>query len=546
MSRREFFFLLLTSLSLLSESSLMAMEDPNAGLYMHSRAPTKLSVLRESMEETIDEIDCILKSNIEYNKDKKNILKEILDSLASNNYKKFITDYKNFFGEDLLDENINVKELRYRLDGLQQGIYTYEIIIYNATTFRRDLYHNINKEYKYPRNHVGAGLISAAASIEQQENARYHKPLLEKRDVVSKYILETICMEEMEFWNIIQEDIKMHYLLQYESHPKEFDSECRAHNDAYKLKEGGENKSSIKPKKYEFEGSVINNFIKWKLKKLTEKNKKRDGFPSSIPAEWTQHLKDSKVPSKTAKKGKMSKGKSAAIEKHSAQKAPQTVNPTEPSWLAVLENEAKDEVQIEAISDKDMVSKAITVEPVRVINVDLPPPSPANVDIEEDITLLRYQPYVKTVAEMESLSPPKIQPYMIEAVNKKYQHLLKSIFLKGKNIDFGDVKSMMLYVFKAHVSSFKSGTCHFDLYLLHKTGEPTQFVNKETYLKYQKESKSKTLDHTVVRRTIVSEPPHSRGSHKQGQTRFMYPALVELLASSLERSGLTPKNLGWE
>lgn len=73
------------------------------------------------------------------------------------------------------------------------------------------------------------------------------------------------------------------------------------------------------------------------------------------------------------------------------------------------------------------------------------------------------------------------------------------------------------------------------------------FITFDQYNQFHKMAKNnKKVNYTLSRKIIYTEKPHSQEQSKKGMTRHLYPSLVELLASSLEKVGLTLPNLGWE
>jgi hypothetical protein len=135
--------------------------------------------------------------------------------------------------------------------------------------------------------------------------------------------------------------------------------------------------------------------------------------------------------------------------------------------------------------------------------------------------------------------------------NKSHIKTFLSIYAKGQNrgeIKWSTVQSLMENGFNGKMYGTKGGAGRqFDLFLLEKPDELIRFVTLDDYNNYLKQSKKNSkLNYKITRRAIHTERPHSRGASKKGKTRFLYPALIELLAVSLKNAGFTPQSLGWE
>ena len=77
--------------------------------------------------------------------------------------------------------------------------------------------------------------------------------------------------------------------------------------------------------------------------------------------------------------------------------------------------------------------------------------------------------------------------------------------------------------------------------------QPITFITFDEYNRFRKKAQNNSkTNYTLSQKVVYTEKPHSRGRAKKGMTRNLYPTLIELLASSLEKVGLTPQNLGWE
>lgn len=181
-----------------------------------------------------------------------------------------------------------------------------------------------------------------------------------------------------------------------------------------------------------------------------------------------------------------------------------------------------------------------------------PLPQPAeeliSVEEKESIISVPYQSYKKKIMPKEDTSIEHLITYNTAGINKKYKELLTSIFKKEPKIAWKDVKNMMTNAFKGKMYGAKGGSKRqFAIFLKEIKGKEMQFVSLDDYNNYLKSSRGiEKLGYTIVRKIVTTETPHSRGAHKKGQTRFLYPALVDLLVSSLEKICLTPKSLGWE
>lgn len=147
----------------------------------------------------------------------------------------------------------------------------------------------------------------------------------------------------------------------------------------------------------------------------------------------------------------------------------------------------------------------------------------------------------------EVATSPKFDP---SSANKSHIETFTSLFARGQDRDaitWSSVKSLMENGLNGKMYGTKGGAGRqFALFLRQEKDKPTKFVTVEDYNTYRKLSKAKkNLGYQVIRKVVHTEQPHSRGGGKEG-ARFLYPALVTLLASSLEKVGVTPVTLGWE
>jgi hypothetical protein len=141
---------------------------------------------------------------------------------------------------------------------------------------------------------------------------------------------------------------------------------------------------------------------------------------------------------------------------------------------------------------------------------------------------------------------PQPSAFDTSDVNTKHKSTFCGIFTTQKTA-WNDMKNMMENGFHGKMYGVKGGSARqFALFFREKTGEKIKFVTLDEYNQYCKLSKRQhNIDYRITRKIVHTEKPHVRGKNQKGQTRYMYPTLLELLDSSLEKIGVTPQTLGW-
>jgi hypothetical protein len=97
---------------------------------------------RNSLEETIGEIDHYLQQNINYNQQKYSMFMKLSDLINSGNIRNLKAEFARLSGatdREELKSTIYINDLI----GIKIIIESYDTILYNAMTLRRDLYENI-------------------------------------------------------------------------------------------------------------------------------------------------------------------------------------------------------------------------------------------------------------------------------------------------------------------------------------------------------------------------------------------------------------------
>lgn len=138
--------------------------------------------------------------------------------------------------------------------------------------------------------------------------------------------------------------------------------------------------------------------------------------------------------------------------------------------------------------------------------------------------------------------PVKKEPSKFEAltVSKKNLKVLQEIFTDpiSRDISIDDFDNMIRSEagFRGRVYGSRRSQL-YEVYIEAHGGKFSEFLSLQEYKKRKKIGKDVEKHHFTLHR------PHMRGKNAKGQTRFMYPALVELARLHLSRFGLTPQNI---
>ena len=520
-------------------SSLIAMEEQEESSHIKVTTPpslkletqleekslTLLPLEKASLDEIIGEIDQYLEQSIAYSQKTLNIVDGIYNLYIKKRKIQAREDFNMLYGQNVASRN----DTDFHMDIMRMKK-MYEAVIYNATTFRRDLFETLDGEFKYPRTAVGAALLSAAAGLEEKEHKS--SKALNAIEAIESPLAEHLSRlhnDEILFYEYIMRLIHPYWIQEHERNAVAFGQQVKKQNDTYKAK----NDIAVRKAK------------ELELAKRKEENKRK-------------HRKNKKPNKKnTARNASRAQGGSSLSiisPTHQGNKPPISVSDKlnsekeGPTMLPIMNTLVREQ---EAIEIKNAQVLELQEQAIPPLKKEFAIPMPfEDHQVKDDLSRSVRDDFKKKQKPNALVSKPRVPAFDISCISLKHKGLLSNIFSSEKNFEkiaWNDVQSMMKNAFNGKMYGAKGGSKRqFAIFLREQIGEPTNFVTVDEYNNYLKECrKNKKFDYTIVRKVVHTEEPHSRGASTKGKTRFMYPTLVELLASSLEKVGLTPQNLGW-
>ncbi|MDP3442216.1 MAG: hypothetical protein Q8T08_05080, partial [Ignavibacteria bacterium] len=383
---------------------------------------------------------------------------------------------------------------------------------------------------KYPRTAVGAALISAAAVLEENENKK--SKAYDDVEALGSPLAEHLSRlhnDEIMFYQYIERLIYPYWIKEHEKDAEIFGQKVREQNNTYKVKNDTALRQAEELKQTEKKEAT---------KKKHSKTKKSNKKAKNAPRE------------KAKKAPRVQGGSKSSIIVPTLQVSKRTV----PVSDKRVDSEKEDAAMSPVTPALELKQEAIERESEKVLESE----NSLGKKVETFISFEGWQinetsPMFKGDKKQKSnvlVSKPSVPAFDISSISSKYRGLLNNIFSGEKNFEkiaWNDVKSMMQNAFNGKMYGVTGGSKRqFAVFLREQRGEPAKFVTVDDYNNYLKDCrKNKKFDYTIARKVVHTEKPHSRGASTKGKTRFMYPTLVELFASSLEKVGLTPQNLGW-
>ena len=576
MLKKLYLFPLLGSAYLSGMSGLVAMEEQDKSPHMkvttspslkpesklEKQSLTLLPLEKGSLEETIGEIGQYFEQSIGYSQKTLNLINDIYNLNKSKKKAQARAVFNELYGQKIApaDDMAFLKDIM-RVKKI------YEVVIYNATTFHRDLFETLDGEFKYPRTAVGAALISAAAVLEENENKK--SKAYDDVEALGSPLAEHLSRlhnDEIMFYQYIERLIYPYWIKEHEKDAEIFGQKVREQNNTYKVKNDTALRQAEELKQTEKKEATKKKHSKTKKSNKKAKNAPREkakkaprvqgGSKSSIIVPTLQVSKRT-VP--VSDKGVNSEKEDAAMSPVTSKSS--IIVPTlQVSKLTVpvsdkrVDSEKEDAAMSPVTPALELKQEAIERESEKVLESE----NSLGKKVETFISFEGWQinetsPMFKGDKKQKSnvlVSKPSVPAFDISSISSKYRGLLNNIFSGEKNFEkiaWNDVKSMMQNAFNGKMYGVTGGSKRqFAVFLREQRGEPAKFVTVDDYNNYLKDCrKNKKFDYTIARKVVHTEKPHSRGASTKGKTRFMYPTLVELFASSLEKIGLTPQNLGW-
>jgi hypothetical protein len=539
MLKKLYLFPLLGSAYLSGMSGLVAMEEQDKSPHMkvttspslkpesklEKQSLTLLPLEKGSLEETIGEIGQYFEQSIGYSQKTLNLINDIYNLNKSKKKAKARAVFNELYGQKIApaDDMAFLKDIM-RVKKI------YEVFIYNATTFHRDLFETLDGEFKYPRTAVGAALISAAAVLEENENKK--SKAYDDVEALGSPLAEHLSRlhnDEIMFYQYIERLIYPYWIKEHEKDAEIFGQKVREQNNTYKVKNDTALRQAEELKQTEKKEAT---------KKKHSKTKKSNKKAKNAPRE------------KAKKAPRVQGGSKSSIIVPTLQVSKRTV----PVSDKRVDSEKEDAAMSPVTPALELKQEAIERECEKVLESE----NSLGKKVETFISFEGWQinetsPMFKGDKKQKSnvlVSKPSVPAFDISSISSKYRGLLNNIFSGEKNFEkiaWNDVKSMMQNAFNGKMYGVTGGSKRqFAVFLREQRGEPAKFVTVDDYNNYLKDCrKNKKFDYTIARKVVHTEKPHSRGASTKGKTRFMYPTLVELFASSLEKIGLTPQNLGW-
>ncbi|MEB3701404.1 hypothetical protein Bealeia1_00466 [Candidatus Bealeia paramacronuclearis] len=487
-----------------------------------------LPFIGESMEDVIAEIDEYLEQHIVMKTKMMEELQSILD-LSQTNFKKAQQKFEKLTGIQLLSDEethqitgFSSKD-KLRVDlSLKKDLKHYAStlrdthkspLIYNATTFRRDLYDHLSEtDFKLPRNEVGASLISAYAN----EEKKMYEDALGKLAAEGKLtpIVRKLYKDEVSFYHVLLAKIGPYWWGRDSVDSEGLRVEVIRQNDEYKVRSI---EAKIKKEQEELE--------KKKLQKTSSKNSKQ------------KKNSGKKKPSQKPVPEKMSLQESKEEIKEEIQ-----INPVEKTLTSdVAFNQIKD------------FPKSISSEKMQEnINSKPLPQEKDSVTItfseEEDFNFdpkANHENYDKQKKELikektKSKETSSLLQFETDHIKAKSRSFFKSVFDNKSEIEWDSLKNLVRTSFNGKIYGTSGSSRQFAFFLKFTLGHKIEFISEDEFNKLRKSKAFK-----VERRVVHTEAPHSRGASTKGQTRFLYPALKVHLQESLKKIGITPESLGW-
>ncbi len=539
MLKKLYLFPLLGSAYLSGMSGLVAMEEQDKSPHMkvttspslkpesklEKQSLTLLPLEKGSLEETIGEIGQYFEQSIGYSQKTLNLINDIYNLNKSKKKAQARAVFNELYGQKIApaDDMAFLKDIM-RVKKI------YEVVIYNATTFHRDLFETLDGEFKYPRTAVGAALISAAAVLEENENKK--SKAYDDVEALGSPLAEHLSRlhnDEIMFYQYIERLIYPYWIKEHEKDAEIFGQKVREQNNTYKVKNDTALRQAEELKQTEKKEAT---------KKKHSKTKKSNKKAKNAPRE------------KAKKAPRVQGGSKSSIIVPTLQVSKRTVPVSDKG----VNSEKEDAAMSPVTPALELKQEAIERESEKVLESE----NSLGKKVETFISFEGWQinetsPMFKGDKKQKSnvlVSKPSVPAFDISSISSKYRGLLNNIFSGEKNFEkiaWNDVKSMMQNAFNGKMYGVTGGSKRqFAVFLREQRGEPAKFVTVDDYNNYLKDCrKNKKFDYTIARKVVHTEKPHSRGASTKGKTRFMYPTLVELFASSLEKIGLTPQNLGW-
>jgi hypothetical protein len=539
MLKKLYLFPLLGSAYLSGMSGLVAMEEQDKSPHMkvttspslkpesklEKQSLTLLPLEKGSLEETIGEIGQYFEQSIGYSQKTLNLINDIYNLNKSKKKAQARAVFNELYGQKIApaDDMAFLKDIM-RVKKI------HEVVIYNATTFHRDLFETLDGEFKYPRTAVGAALISAAAVLEEKDNKK--SKAYDDVEALGSPLAEHLSRlhnDEIMFYQYIEKLIYPYWIKEHEKDAEVFGQKVREQNNTYKVK----NDTALRQAE--------------ELKQTERKKAAKEKHPKTKKS----NKKAKKAPREKAKKApRVQGGSKSSIIVPTLQVSKRTVPVSDKG----VNSEKEDAAMSPVTPALELKQEAIE----RVCEKVLESENSLGKKVETFISFEGWQinetsPMFKGDKKQKSnvlVSKPSVPAFDISSISSKYRGLLNNIFSGEKNFEkiaWNDVKSMMQNAFNGKMYGVTGGSKRqFAVFLREQRGEPAKFVTVDDYNNYLKDCrKNKKFDYTIARKVVHTEKPHSRGASTKGKTRFMYPTLVELFASSLEKIGLTPQNLGW-
>lgn len=562
MVRKLFLLSLLGSVYFSEISQLAAMDPPVSDFSDEEQHLSHLPLNRESIEETLEEISGYLTTSIEYSQRK---LAEI-ESIYQLYQRKKKTEARREFNKLMGDKAASQNDKEFLSDLQYIRTTTQNVIIYNATSFLRELNEQIDGKFRYPRNFIGAGLIFAAAEqeIKDHQEAKIRVNLSYNASSLEKYLL-TMHEDEIVFYSYLK-------------------------NLSYPFYEENSKKNP-----FLFKQILQRQVDTFKALRLSHAEAQKKEEQEKIKAQKLARAKEAQEQSKPQGRGrgKARKDKQQPRKKENIQVQELVSDISSPEVLAqtpIIEDSVKDlpSTPVEIKTESASVTESIVpITPVNTIDeqrllpimaiklednhapletetqmdshgaVPIVSPPPVIAKEEEPYVPLKEVPQIREDKHEVKLLPQNRETtiplsigltYETTHIAPKYKELFKSMFtdnIPQNTIEWQSVLSMMQNMNGFNGKMYGSGgKRQFAVFLLEKQGEPTKFVTLQDYEAYLKDSKKVKLEYKIVRKVAHTESPHTRGGAKEG-ARYMYPTLVKLFASSLEKIGLTLQKLGW-
>ena len=315
------------------------------------------------------------------------------------------TELTNLCGDKLgnLDNSNFLSNILYLKD-----LYN-KVLIYNATTFRRDLYENIQGDFKYPRTPVGAALISNAALLEQKE---YNQ--LQNTRIFSSlphYIGKLSC-EGSKFYENLQRVIFPYWIQSRMEDEVGFGKQTIEQNNSYKRRSEALKEQALKEQA-----------LKTKTSKKKRPKRKTRGKTKVVSQKNTNLQMEIK-------------------EDQNDVLHPSTVDEKTPNNIEEI-HEEKNSNRLNAKEDPNDVLHTSTVDE-KTLNTT------------EEIGELEEEKISHTII-VDKVTPRAFSLFDTEGISNKYKNVLKSIYaykmkdskVKHKEaVEWNDVVNMMTNAFK--------------------------------------------------------------------------------------------------